>query len=489
MHHAWLGRSAYQFGYDPLGGEGFRMTIADAFKLAVVRRVVYLISLILLGYVGFSWPAHAQSSGCVQMSGPNAYTCATRSEASTFVKGKGAQSCQSMFGSMCESYKRAEHQSFGCDPHCGKYTAVWLVNFGNDGKDERLTNFAVYYSQSCSPGTEWYESLGACDKPCSARNADLGGVSQPIKWANSSASQCIAECKYQIVSDYQTRSISVTSGGKTASAGVLHGGRWEYTGDRCSVTPPKPRDDAKPDTQCTQVSGQSYCIMDDGRSCATASSGRMICWGANENGTKTDGPVTQTKSNGNESPNPPEGSSHTSTTNVTTTTTTNTSNTTINNYTTNSGGPAGSTNNGTGVDGDGKPTGGTGTGSGNGSGTKPGEGEGGECNSSGVNQAICVSKEYLKKISDFFDGVQGEAGTLDTSTGDLQEADSIWGDAPDSTTLNPNLFGGGASCPPAPVYMGISLDPGGNLCMFASIIGALVLVAAYAQAAYIIGRA
>lgn len=243
-----------------------------------------------------------------------------------------------------------------------------------------------YYVEGCPSGTEWFDSLQKCDKPCSARNADLGtGV---VKWASSGDSQCIAECKYQIASDYQTRAITATVGGSTVSAGTLHGGIWEYTGDRCPAgTPPKPKEDEKPKTECTPAAnGQTYCIMSNGNSCATSSAGRMICWRPSETGSKTDGPNTQTNTNGNESPNPPQGSEHTSTQHVTTTTTTNTSYTTINNYTTTSGAPAGSTNNGTPVGPDGKPSP-----TGDGSGPGPGGDDDGEDDTSASGGGDCKS--------------------------------------------------------------------------------------------------
>ncbi|HEY1070077.1 MAG TPA: hypothetical protein VGE33_06010 [Thermomonas sp.] len=132
-----------------------------------------------------------------------------------------------------------------------------------------------------------------------------------------------------------------------------------------------------------------------------------------------------------------------------------------------------------------RTTQGSGTGTGSGTGSTPGMGE---CTQGGVNQAICVSKEYLKKLSDFVTSLTDEPATLDTSEGELQEAQSIWDTPPEQTELNSAGYGLGGSCPAPPTYMGQSLDPNGYLCMFAGIIGALVLVAAYAQAAYIIGR-
>lgn len=209
----------------------------------------------------------------------------------------------------------------------------------------------------CPAGTEWFESLSKCDKPCSARNADLGGVNQPIKWADSSSDQCIAECKYSIVSDFQTKNVVVSYGGQTSPAGTRYGGRWEYTGDRCPIPQSKPKDDEKPKQECTPATyGQTYCITPDNKECYSASSGRTICWGPSEQGTKTDGPTIQEHKQGQQTPSAPPNTTYNSTTTVTTNISNNSSQTTTNNYTTNNNSPAGPSNNGEPANNNGEPT-------------------------------------------------------------------------------------------------------------------------------------
>lgn len=216
---------------------------------------------------------------------------------------------------------------------------------------------------------------------CLSRNAELGGVNNPIKWASSPGEQCIGGCRFEIVDQSQTKTITANAAGQTPTqTGTLYGGIWEYTGGTCNASPPTTRDDEKPSTTCSPAgSGQTYCVTNDGKNCHTTTSGRTICWAPGETGTKTDGAVTQTNFPGVVSPQPPEGSSHTNTTNVTTTnnTTNNSASITFNNYTTNNGAPAGTNNQGQGTDANGKPTGsGSGNGSGTGSPGSDGEGSG-----------------------------------------------------------------------------------------------------------------
>ncbi len=396
------------------------MPFVSLLRSALARRLAYVLVAAALAWFGMG-RAHAQEDGCTAL--PGYYLCQTRAQAYQQAKNVPVSTC-TFPASNCLSLVEPLHFTIPPpDTYAGRYVPRWLVDFGNDGKLERNASQSVYYLANCPAGTEWFDSLQKCDKPCSARNADLGtGV---VKWASSGDSQCIAECKYQIASDYQTRAITATVGGSTVSAGTLHGGIWEYTGDRCPAgTPPKPKEDEKPKTECTPAAnGQTYCIMSNGNSCATSSAGRMICWRPNETGSKTDGPNTQTNTNGNESPNPPQGSEHTSTQHITTTTTTNTTYTTINNYTTTSGAPAGSTNQGVPTDGNGKPT----TGSGSDDGDDDGEDDtsasgGGDCESPPITSGdpimgMVVTQTWATRCA-------VEAGNVAKVTGDVGDCKS-----------------------------------------------------------------
>lgn len=86
------------------------------------------------------------------------------------------------------------------------------------------------------------------------------------------------------------------------------------------------------------------------------------------------------------------------------------------------------------------------------------------------------------------DQLRDEAAGLDTSLGE-GDADDAWIDGPTSLDLDTGGLGVGGTCPAPPTINGVSIDPDGNLCMLVQIIGALVLVGAFAHAGYIIGRA
>lgn len=86
------------------------------------------------------------------------------------------------------------------------------------------------------------------------------------------------------------------------------------------------------------------------------------------------------------------------------------------------------------------------------------------------------------------DQLRAEAAGLDQSLGEGDASDA-WIDGPSSIDLDTTGLGIGGTCPAPPTVNGVSIDPDGNLCMLVQIIGALVLVGAFAHAGYIIGRA
>lgn len=364
----------------------------------------------------------------------------------------------------------------------------------------------------CPAGTEWFESLGKCDKPCSARNADLGGVNQPIKWADSSADQCIAECKYSIVSDYQTKNVVVSYGGQTSPAGTRYGGRWEYTGDRCPIPQSKPKEDEKPKQECTPATyGQTYCITPDNKECYSASTGRTICWGPSEQGTKTDGPTIQEHMPGQQTPSAPPNTTYNSTTTVTTNVNNNSSQTTTNNYTTNNNSPAGPSNNGEPANNNGEPTtpynpypgGNNGTGNGSGNGNSNGNDNassgGGDCASPPVSSgdpllAQIASQTWATRcaISDRNKQQDEQAESLknaDDGLGTVNES-GIFGEGSDITgQLSESLIGGGGGqCATGWNLMGKPIELPDGFWSLASWIGMLIVALAYLWAAVLLSE-
>ncbi len=174
----------------------------------------------------------------------------------------------------------------------------------------------------------------------------------------------------------------------------MYGGKWEYINQTCAVTPPKPREEEKPQDECVAAGGgKTYCVLKNGDFCATATTGRSFCWKPAEEGKKTDGPITQEVKPGVQPPTPPPGSENVDQKIIEKTSESVTTSTTISTYTTTSGQPAGTKNEGKATDQNGKPisggSGGTGTGTGTGAGD--GDEDGNESGGGGDCQAPPVS--------------------------------------------------------------------------------------------------
>lgn len=372
---------------------------------------------------------------------------------------------------------------------------------------------------------------------CAQRNASLGGVNQKMRYASSNADQCVAGCKYRIVSDATTKTIYANAPGQTSvQTGQLFGGMWEYSGDTCPA-PSKPREEEQPKTECVGAgSGQTYCLAANGNQCHTASTGRTICWAPGETGTKTDGTTTQMSLPGNQPPGTLEGSTHTSTTNISTTTSTTSSITTINNYTTNNGSPAGPSNSGTGTNGSGVPNSTSPAGTGSGGEDEQGEENassgGGSCDAPPVSTGDPILVQIAtqtwntrcntKKGELTGNGTCNEDGTLvgfvctgdpvncgtarraaelkcaadrnradwlgdDTNADAEDDLESVWAEGDGAPDLDASGLGWGRACPQLPEVFGRSIQSP-FLCDSLAIIGALVLLLAYFHAGRIVAR-
>jgi hypothetical protein len=110
---------------------------------------------------------------------------------------------------------------------------------------------------------------------------------------------------------------SVETTNISGSSVTIYRGTLRYTG-ACGTAPSPDdpdfngsNDDSKPRPECTPASsGQTYCMKPNGDNCYSASTGRTICWHPGETGQKTDGPTIQVRKPGTEppgEPTPPEG--------------------------------------------------------------------------------------------------------------------------------------------------------------------------------------
>lgn len=456
------------------------MSLKDTFARGFVWKIAGLVALLVFGWLsgtGNAW-AHTPAS-C----GDSVNRTCDKGEALTASKdlqGNGWAHCTSVGLGAAGGYTVADGwavveiaHSGGTDDNMGQYSTSYAVRYTASG-----------YQASCGPDNFYY---GAS---CNAR------TDQDHNTPQLALEKCVAGCVFKAQDGYETRTNSNFSDGTTGTAYMA---TMQWTGATCPTGEVDPdwKEKNKPKEQeCTPAgSGQSYCVKDNGDNCYTANSGRMTCWTPGETGQKTDGSTLQVKAAGNSPPPaplaaPPAGQSWVQgpgATNITTVTVGgNTTITNTTNFTTSGGAVAGSTNQGetnTGQSGNGQCTvncsqnNSTG---GSGAGTDMGP----------TNALLTAIKTAVEKTREFFDGITGEASGLDQDQGETEDPAGAVTEETGSLDLDASGFGmAGGSCPAPPMYMGVSLDAGGYLCMFAQLIGALVLAAAYVQAAYIIGRA
>ena len=129
------------------------------------------------------------------------------------------------------------------------------------------------------------------------------------------------------------------------------------------------------------------------------------------------------------------------------------------------------------------------TGGQNGTGQTPG---GGSTDMTETNALLSAIKGFVKRASDFIDGITGEVGGLDTDKGQGEDdLATVWSDTPEEEELDAGGLGWGRACPQLPSisvggYSGQVDD--GSLCTVMQAVGALILLLAYFQAGLIIGR-
>lgn len=353
------------------------MSFVSLLRSTVVRRLALLLAVVILCWMGLG---DARAQGCSNSFVPQSDSCPDRATARAAAIAAAYDYCKYWYGPVnCKGNDYATYYPRGTkDSSYAVYVGTSVSTIGS--KDYIIRSMLA----DCPAGTEWFESENQCLTPCLDRNPATPPNYGYWTLDNAGTSMCKSGCSFSRGDILERRDFQVCGSGQCTSGGSQVRAIWRFNGAKCSTQPtdpPPPVDPAKNEPTCTPATaGQTYCVRPNGENCYTASSGRMICWKPSEQGTKTDGPTTQTNNVGNEQPNPPPGSQHTSTVKTSTSTTTNTTTTTINTYTTTSGAPAGSTNQGTAVGADGKPVSDGGTGTGDDEGEKSASG-GGDCES------------------------------------------------------------------------------------------------------------
>lgn len=302
------------------------------------------------------------------------------------------------------------------------------------------TNTARYFNWGyvCPAAETWDDVSHTCFSPerCLAKTPVQYGL---LNVSVGGMHMCQDGC------DYEARD-GTDSNLTTHLGDVLHtyyGGAYKPTGQPCTSGQNGPQPPKK--QECVPIEGMTACKRDDGKLCASASTGKQICWNPGETGEKGDGPLLQVRNAGGlpaspQTPPPPgdsfqqQGNSHSMGESIGGGTTINT---TITNYTTGSGvnavGSGGSSSGGSGNSGE--PADGSGSGSGGGS------GDSGETNGllSGIKD----------KLSSLYDGLTGD-GLNHAGDGADPSDTNVWSeDEPvDGSTLDSSgWLGGAGSCP------------------------------------------
>lgn len=350
---------------------------------------------------------------------------------------------------------------------------TWTISYsvnGGTGKDQyQLTGLSQGYgapavaatfpegTAQCPSGTTWNDTTKTCFSSAACLAKPVFGDQGTLNLSVSDK-RCSGGCQFAYVGQRQSLT---TRTGQAISVG--YGGSFKPNGQPCASGDPASGsgDTSPPVQQCVPAgSGQTYCVKSNGEHCATASTGRQICWRPGETGEKTDGDTLQVR-NAGDSPAPPATqpppgetlSAHgdpitadTSVSGVTITTTTQ-------NYQTQNGTNAG----GAGAD-QGENADGT-------AGQSPGgQGDSGSGEGDGLN---C-------------DGCDNDDGSASHS------GDSIWGaDDTQSFEADEAGLGFGSTCPAPPTVLGHELDFSA-FCTVMGYIGLLVLAAAHMHALYII---
>ena len=399
--------------------------------------------------------------------------------------------------------KSAIHPTGACNNGTQTYQSMYWSHGTSLRNISKLTNCGpvssssyLFFTQStnqagCPSGTTWNEEMATCFDPSQCASRSPLGFS---KYTGAVADGACSEgCKF--VPDQ----LGISLGNDDGTWTTYFTG-WKPSGEACAVGDPAPvpvttAQDCKP-----APDNQTFCIKPDGQHCysLTNGSGRQICWRPGETGEKASDNALQVRNGGTTATTPattpPPGDSFAQAGgSVTKTATVNGTNvtTTTTNYTTINGTSTGGTDSSEPGDGSGAPSGG-------GDGEGQGSASGGEtceappvCSGDPVGCAALAQQYAARCEAKSLFGVEG--ANTDTGAGMMEDASSLWGDGSGgSGALDEAGFLTAARVCPAPpsfVFLGMdrTIDTAG-MCDIAAVVAALVLLIAFAQAAWIIGE-
>lgn len=293
-------------------------------------------------------------------------------------------------------------------------------------------------NNGCPVGYVWVNANHECfsAERCLAKPSVKYGL---LNISIAGMKMCSDRCQFEARDGTDS---NISTAGETLHTYV--GGAYKPTGQPCDSADPAPQGERK--LECVGIPGQSMCKRDDGKLCATASSGKMICWGSGETGEKGDGPLLQVRNAGSQpaspqTPPPPgdsftqQGSAQPVSESINGGTTINT---TITNYTTGSGvnavGSGGSASGGSGSSGE--PDDGS-----------QGSGSGGSGGDNGDTTGLLGS--IRDKLNSLYDGLTGD-GQNHAGDGADPSDTQVWAEdeAVDGSSLDQSgWLGGGSTCP------------------------------------------
>ena len=251
--------------------------LARTFASAVVRKIAYVLVAFALAYFGMGHARAADEPYCPYSGGK----CSTESLA--------AQTCNQW----ASDYSQNPNQDAKCTI---RQTSIRHQVFM---RTKSGSNWGTWHN---GPTWSWVTGCPANSPPDPSTNYECSNCSEHASLPSASYSS--TSSNFQLCKD-GCAFVDDGSGYAGSNDGVnwtVFSNSWKPSGNTCSAGTPEPKD--KP---CFPApDGQTFCIRPGPKPfCASASTGREICWGPGETGTKTDGPTIQNRAPGTNPPADP----------------------------------------------------------------------------------------------------------------------------------------------------------------------------------------
>ena len=261
--------------------------------LARIAGLMLLALLSIAPRVGLG-EAHAQSYSCTTFENTT-NVCATREDAYNAALAKATQGGTAYCPTFGSGYTlgTAWARPLPLTPPTTRYQAAASCKSPSGEETSNTLYTANIYSWSleCPSGEVWNEASHTCFDPsqCLAKAPVSYGL---LNVSIAGMKMCQDGCEFEA----QGGTSSALTTGNGDSLNTYYGGAYRPTGNMCSAgqQPPQP----PKDQDCVGVPGQTMCKRADGKLCASASTGKQICWDPGETGEKGDGSLLQVRGAG-----------------------------------------------------------------------------------------------------------------------------------------------------------------------------------------------